>query len=245
LLFDLYEKDEIDLFKRVCKPGDIVVDVGANIGLYTAIAGTLVGPSGRVFAVEPDAESYYFLKQTVDANELANARLLNAAASHASGFTLLYTSSQNRGDNRLYGSNMADGSVQVRQIRLDDYFARQGIESVDVVKMDVQGFEGHVIEGFRETLNRSPQLKMLMEFWPSGLRMAGTDPLALLRDVEKMGLQLFELKRRGGLVAVSDKQDLVDRYSGRKYANLVAFRVGFESHEARAMRRTRSMTEAA
>lgn len=87
--------------------------------------------------------------------------------------------------------------------------------------MDVQGFEGHVAEGLRETLRRSPKLTVLMEFWPDGLSQAGSDALALLQLFRGLGFTICRLQGRGGLTRIDDDHALIREHRGWKYANLV------------------------
>jgi hypothetical protein len=95
---------------------------------------------------------------------------------------------------------------------------------VDLVKIDVQGFEGHVIEGMTKTIRQSPRLIVLSEFWPHGLRCAGTDPADFLGRLEDAGLRLFELGSDGTLIALRDKQRLIERHQGRNYTSVVGVR---------------------
>jgi FkbM family methyltransferase len=222
LAFGVYERSGISFMRRMCKPGQVMVDVGANVGLYTALAGVAVGPAGRVIALEPDPESFRFLEQTIRANQLTNAKLVQAAASSMTGTARLFTCSENRGDNRLYRHHLADGCIEIDTLRLDDYLEAEGVTTVDLLKIDVQGFEGHVITGLERAILRSPCLTMLMEFWPSGLSQAGTSPLELLQRLEGLGLLLYELERGGGTAVVKDKIELISRLPGRRYTNIVA-----------------------
>jgi FkbM family methyltransferase len=221
LAFRVYERDEISLIRRLCKPGQTVIDIGANVGLYTALSGIAVGPSGKVFSFEPDPECFSFLKQTVLMNNLKNVHLVNAAAAKSAGNAILHTSSQNRGDNRLYDCKESDGSVTVKTLCLDEYFDSMKISTVDVIKIDVQGYEGHVLEGIEKTISRSPNLKMLMEFFPTGLISAGTDPLSLLNKLHKLGLTLYEIKRKNQFAPISGMDRFVGNLRGRAYANIL------------------------
>jgi FkbM family methyltransferase len=232
LAFRLYERHEIELMRRLCQPGEVVVDIGANVGLYTAIAGIRVGPAGRVFSFEPDPESFSFLQQTVRLNGLENTHLVNAAVSRMAGRARLYRSSENRGDSRLYAYEGSDGSLEVDTLCLDDYLEARGIGEVDVIKIDVQGCEGMVIDHMERTLRRSPRLRMLMEFFPTGLRQAGTDPLTLLAALQGWGLTCHEIKGDGTVAATADLARLADGLRGRAYANILwlgpaAERAGF------------------
>ncbi len=221
LALGLYEKAEIRYIQRACEPGQVVIDIGANVGLYTAIAAAAVGPSGKVIAIEPDPECVRYLEKTILANNLNNVTIVEAAASSTNGSARLFTSSQNRGDNRMYDPGTADGLVEVSSLRLDDYLEADGVTTVDVIKIDVQGFEGHVVKGLERTIRSSLRLKMLIEFWPQGLLSAGTDPFAFLEYLEALGLTLFELKGSGATVLLQDKKRLIGCLPGRKYTNLV------------------------
>jgi hypothetical protein len=97
-----------------------------------------------------------------------------------------------------------------------------GVASVDVIKMDVQGYEGHVIAGMMSTIKASARLVVLMEFWPTGLRRAGADPCAVLRALKECGLTLFELAADANVIPVRDEAALAERFSGRRYTNLAA-----------------------
>jgi hypothetical protein len=99
-----------------------------------------------------------------------------------------------------------------------------GVESVDLVKIDVQGFEGQVLKGMKRTIERSNKLILLTEFWPFGLRSAGTSPEDVLVELEQAGLVLYELTEKGPLALLTDKTLFIERHSGRKYANIVAMR---------------------
>ena len=111
----------------------------------------------------------------------------------------LFTSRDNRGDNRLYDHNRSDNRIQVRVVRLDELLPQMGVAELNFIKIDVQGFEGEVLAGLEETIRRSPKLQILMEFWPEGLRSAGTDPAELLRRLEvirRQNLQRIHALRR-------------------------------------------------
>jgi len=224
LALHVYENAETRFFKNVCKTGMTFLDVGANIGLYTALALSRIGSTGRVVALEPDCESFEYLRKTVIANRADNVTCIRKAAADRSGVMKLFVSENNRGDNRLYDNELSTGAYEVEVAPVDLLLRELGIVTVDLVKIDVQGFEGRVLRGMRETIARSPNLTILMEFWPHGLRCAGTEPAELLADLEVMGLVVHELRSDGGLRLVEDHQALIEKYPGRRYTNLVAAR---------------------
>lgn len=221
----MYEKSETEFFRTICHPGMTVLDIGANIGYYTAMALDGIGKEGKVIALEPDPENFAFLQRTVEANHASNVISVNKAASSSPGRLTLYTSASNRGDNRLYANDLCEGEITVDLCTIDGLLDNLGIESVDVIKMDVQGFEGHVIRGMKETLARSRKLTLLSEFWPFGLNSAkGPSPMETLEALEEAGLTLYELSSRGSLVPIADKHRFIERFPGRRYTNIVGIR---------------------
>jgi FkbM family methyltransferase len=222
LALRLYENTEARFFKSVCKPGMTFLDIGANTGLYTALALPRIGSEGRVVALEPDRESFEYLRKTVIANHADNVTCVSKAAADYSGVVKLFVSENNRGDNRLYDNELSTASYEVEVSPVDLLLKELGIATVDLVKIDVQGFEGRVLRGMRETIARSPNLTILMEFWPHGLQCAQTNPAELLTNLQGMGLVVSELRSDGSLRLVEDHQALIERYPGRQYTNLVA-----------------------
>jgi FkbM family methyltransferase len=224
LLFGLYENTECRYFASRCRPGMTVLDIGANTGLYTAIAIRKLAGQGRIIALEPDPENFGYLEKTIAANGSSNVTCLRKAAADHHGSMTLFVSPDNRGDNRLYAHDPASREVQVEVAPVDAILAALGVDQVDLVKMDVQGFEGHVLKGMGNTLRTSRSIEMLLEFWPLALRGAGSDPVQVLTLLLDADLELFELDAKGQLRPLGPTQALVDRYPGSRYANIVALR---------------------
>lgn len=225
LTFGVYEKPESHFFRAVCQPGMNVLDIGANVGYYTALAIKASQGQGRIVALEPDPENFRLLEATVAANRASNVTCINGAAADHPGEMTLFTSSENRGDNRLYESKLSNGSVRVKTYTIDGLMDQLGMPSLDFVKIDVQGFEGRVFDGMRETLKRSPALTVLTEFWPFGLRSAGSDAAVMLSNLEEAGFTLYHLTAAGTVEPLANKEKLIRDYPGRRYTNLVASKV--------------------
>ena len=120
--------------------------------------------------------------------------------------------------------SVAEGSVQVEVCTIDSLLESLDISSIEFIKIDVQGFEGHVFKGMKRTLQQSVNLTLLSEFWPFGLRSAGSDPEEVLNELEAAGLTLHELNSRGTLSLIENKQEFIGRFPGRRYTNIVGLR---------------------
>lgn len=182
--------------KKEIKKGNVVLDIGANIGYYTLIFAKLVGEEGRVYAFEPDPTNFALLKKNVEINGYKNVVLVQKAVSNNSGRIKLYLSKNNMGDHRIYDSG-EDGRqhIEIEAIRLDDYFEHfEG--RIDFIKMDIQGAEGGAIQGMYNLLNKNNNVKIVTEFWPIGLKRFGTDPEEFLRLLIKLGFKLYEVNEQ-------------------------------------------------
>ncbi|MEI6035608.1 MAG: FkbM family methyltransferase [Verrucomicrobiae bacterium] len=219
LALGAYEKDEIAFFCAHFKPGMTFVDVGANVGLYTALA--IRAGAGAVLAIEPHAEAFGFLRKTVAANVPACPVFLeNAAAGREPGELALYSNPDNKGDNRLYPDPMLSGCQMVKVETLDALCASRRVTSIDFLKIDVQGAEMLVLEGARSILSISPGCLIMTEFWPSGLEKCGANPQAYHQAFHSLGFEVQEL-RDGHLRKVSS-ESLIASTPGRQYRNIVA-----------------------
>jgi FkbM family methyltransferase len=188
----LMGRDERRFFESVVTSGQVVVDVGANQGVFTLLFSRLVGREGRVLALEPEPRLFAALDENCRRNGADNVTRLQMAAGERHGRGLLHCSRFNRGDNRLTGS--VEGSVPVDIVSLDEMLPT---EIVSLIKIDVQGYELHVVKGMRGILDRGRAIKVLFEYWPAGLGYAGCAPGELLEFFLARGFSLFELSRTG------------------------------------------------
>jgi FkbM family methyltransferase len=219
-----YEKAETAFFLSHCRPGMTFLDIGANYGYYTALFLTRSGPGSRVIALEPDLQNFEFLQRTVVANKGENVTCLPLAASDKAGRATLYRNLENRGDNRLYPNDLASSACEVETNTIDSILRRLSVDQVNLIKMDVQGFEGRVLEGMKNTLGAASRFTQMKEFWPYGLRQSGTDPANFLRALEETGFTLFDVTGRGCLRPVGPHDRLIELHPGPRYTNLVAIK---------------------
>lgn len=226
-LYREYEPIETSFLKTILRPGMVFVDVGANIGYYTTLAAKIVGSSGRVIAFEPDSHNYDLLKRNVRHNRLNNCTLHNMALGASSGVACIYSSSVNYGDHRVYDSGDERPASKVQIDTADALFEREGIGRVDVLKMDVQGFEQRVLEGMQLTLNKINNMVILSEFWPDGLRLSGGSPDCFLAIMRNAGFRVSILSSNGEdcSITYSDIMSKVPAFDPNKpdasYLNLV------------------------
>jgi FkbM family methyltransferase len=142
-----YEKHIVEAMLPFLMPGAVFVDVGANIGFYTLLAASRVGPSGKVIAFEPSSANCELIEASVRKNGFTNVVVQQAAVADITG-TIGYR--QTRYSSNGVVGNFDDFPQRVRAVTLDACL--QGEERVDVVKMDVEGAEGLVLSGMLDLI---------------------------------------------------------------------------------------------
>ena len=175
-----FERGETARVRSALRPGMTFVDVGANAGYFTYLAAERVGASGRVISAEPDPVLFAKLTAAVAANGLAHVTPLNIALGREAGELPLSVPPSAWG-NRTPTLAGADGWDQVRvPVRtLDEVLDEYRVAAVDVLKLDVEGYEGEVLAGAGRSLAAGRVRAVLCEFNTYWLGRVGTTPDAV------------------------------------------------------------------
>ncbi len=155
---ELFEKEERKLLCSAVGPGSVVLDVGANIGIYTLIAAKR---GAKVFAIEGDPSNAARLRHHIELNGFGDrVTLFELAAADRSGALTMYRNPINWGGSNCFGGK---DPVSVPCEKIDSL----GLPPIDICKMDIEGAELSALTGMEETIGRSPKLKLLIECNPS------------------------------------------------------------------------------
>ncbi|MBI3566068.1 MAG: FkbM family methyltransferase [Elusimicrobia bacterium] len=133
------------------KPGMVVVDLGANLGVFAARAAKRVGPEGRVVAVEPHPDNFARLKGNAERNGLKNLDCVNAAAGDHEGEVALFVHERGINHSLVRGSGK---SLPVRLTTVDALVKEKGLARVDFLKVDIEGVVPEALRGASDTLKR-------------------------------------------------------------------------------------------
>jgi len=220
-------RDEATLLRRLVRPGLQVIDVGANIGLYSLLLAHLVERSGSVLAFEPEPNLFAILRENCARNNATNVTPFQCALGRTSGLVSFHRSAFNSGDNRLGKASMGHDAVEVRVERFDDLHPDS---RPDFVKIDVQGHEFAALSGMERALSANPNVQVFFEFSPAGLRRAGTDPESLLAFFRERGFELYETEG-ARLKRSRNARELDSALRGSRYTNLLAARGAIETDD--------------
>lgn len=202
VLTGVWETATDTLLTNYAKPGMTVIDIGANVGYYTVRLGDVVGPTGRLYAFEPNPELYPYL--------LENTKI-NGFSGHVTVFNCGLGEKEvnlnlNFGTNHLGGGSIVkkqsatfDRSVEVSVKRLDDVLGE--VEAVDLIKLDVEGFEPQVLRGAEAIISRSPDAAFLIEIYRRDWLQHGD--IAELTIPLTHGRRMFAVEIDGTLIEIS------------------------------------------
>lgn len=180
-------EDEIRFVRRWLRPGMRVVDVGANIGIYTVAMARAVGGAGRVWAFEPTPASADLLQHSLELNEFGNVEVIRAAVSDREG-PIEFSVGQAAETNAVARPGEAGGErIPVMAVTLDAVAAARAWAGIDLIKLDVEGHEFEAISGGRRFLAAESPLVMFEIKAGAAFDLRALEPLAHL------GYEFFRL----------------------------------------------------
>lgn len=183
-----FEK-EIEFCRQLLQPGMIVIDVGANVGVYTFLAARCVGPAGRVYAIEPTPNCVACLKSTIVDNRLESCVVpIEAAVGSQLGQVFLVFQAASV-FNQIFTDTAAVGGRCVKavaQLTLDHLWACEHEPQVDLLKIDVEGAELKVLLGAEQLLRQLEPIVMFEN--RQGVKISGTESVKFLAT---LGYQFY------------------------------------------------------
>lgn len=202
LLRDAVEP-ELDYLQKFVGPGDFFVDVGANIGLFTLKAAP---KAARVVSVEPGDEAGQQLSANVALNGFTNVEVVRKALSDEPGRAVLFHNPLGHDPQAfsLISDGSDAGSEAVELTTLDILVKEAGLPRVDCIKIDVEGAEGMVIAGARETI-RAFHPTIIFEMNCPTLFKSGGDPARAWNMLEALGYGFSRIDEDGRLHALGER----------------------------------------
>lgn len=176
------------LLRRLATGQDVLIDVGANIGMYGIMMG-YCAPNAQVFCFEPQPETYQQLTRHLELNDVPNVSLVKKGlGSELARVPMFDHAEGDRGKFSLRGYEGATSELFVEVTTLDAFLGERGLGSLDVLKVDVEGLEPEVFRGGQEALEEH-QPALCVEYSPAWYE--ASEPLGWL---EEMGYEFYRVR---------------------------------------------------
>jgi FkbM family methyltransferase len=216
-----FEIDEQCFLRYYLRKGGIFFDIGSNIGIFSLIGANIVGRKGSVYSFEPTPETYFRLKQNIKLNKAKRIFPFNMALSDKSGLQDFLVSNDGYDAWNSFGKPSAGSvfeNIKVRTITFDEFLSQQNIEKIDLIKIDVEGWEINVLNGGKNYFNRLTSAAILIEFGDINLSNAGFTSEELYNRLVSFGYELYTFNCSQQLLT---KEFLRPSYP---YCNLIALK---------------------
>jgi len=203
-----FEKDIIRCFRKLIKKDDVVLDIGANIGIYSLIASESIGKIGRIYAFEPANIAYSSLLYNIKLNRIDNIYPIKAGVSDHSGraiFNICHDDAYNSLGEAPLKQIIKSETIDLMSI--DDFVINYKIAKVNVIKVDTEGAEYLVFKGAHKTLNKHKPI-LFFEHNPIVTKGFSNSTHDLIELIRFHGYELFEIKN-GNLVRIEKDSTII------------------------------------
>lgn len=200
-----FENRELSLFQALIKEGDVVVDAGANIGLYSIVGSRVVGQSGKVYCFEPSGKTFDILVKNIELNQCRNIHPVNFGLGEKRVEKMELFQEKGYGDAERYVSSphsadlKAGGTPHSKAVlsevisldSLDHFYSQLNLSRVDFLKIDVEGYEYFLFKGAQKVLAANPGIVVLFECVSHLAIRAGASKEKVIEFLREQGFDLF------------------------------------------------------
>jgi len=215
----VYGELDTKIVKKIVKSGDVVLDLGANIGYFTILFAKIVGENGKVVAFEPESKNFQILKKNISENGYNNVILENKAVSEKNGSTVLFTGTKSSGANRIYEPKKAQEwrkkekqqefeKNEIETVSIDKFLNEKEIEKVNFIKIDIEGGEFFALKGMKNIL-KNPDLKIFMEWDRPALEDSGIKPIEVLELLKQENFIIYYVHDIKNKLELADEKKLL------------------------------------
>jgi len=230
IFIEKFEQKELIFLHNFLRPGDVFIDIGANIGLHTLIASKKVEANGKVYAFEPTPNTFARLKENIYINNIQNVEIFPIALSNTSGSQPFFSFGNGMDAFNSFAPILEQTpfeKVDVATTTLSNFYSKLPvglIEKISLIKIDVEGWEAPVLEGGYKLLEKPNAPTLLVEFTEENAKAAGRKCSDLFSLGEELGYKWYHIENNKiiesrkkkyfpyqNLIASKDKFALLDR----------------------------------
>ncbi len=210
---DGYEKENFTLINTAVNKDDVVIDIGAHIGLMAVVLGKRTGENGKVYSFEPTPRSFTVLKETIKLNKLEKVITpFNQAVAATSG-SIEFNANKEDVSNSIvsYDYNSGHQKITVNTISVDDFVKQQQLSRLDFIKIDAEGVELDVLKGAKATLQQFNP-KMILALHPLAVAAKGDTMEEIYDTLTAWGYKIFHNNREMAKNLFCETATLFDVY---------------------------------
>ncbi len=212
-VMDAYEPENSALIRRLLEPGDVFLDLGANVGWFTLLASTIVGSTGHIYSFEPQKPIAERLARTIALNGLQESITLQQAGVWFEAGSMILAGnegSENQGAAHLLpGSDGGTGMSRVDLVALDSL----GLERCDVIKMDIEGAEPKAMEGAEKLLSRTRPVILSELHWVQLAAVSGSSCSQFVAAMEARNYVCLGSRGEGAGRVIKADQDFGEMFT--------------------------------
>lgn len=188
--FGYTEPELFALYARIIKPGMVIVDAGANIGLHTLFFSRLVGNRGRVCSFEPDPRNFARLEEHLALNQIKNVTAVPCALGKLKKTAALFHDSSDSSRSHIVSDVKSHKDLSLVQVlSLDDYAVSQSLDEISFLKADVEGHELPLLQGASDLMSRGAIKVLQLEIETHNLERSGTRESTILELLHRSGYE--------------------------------------------------------
>jgi FkbM family methyltransferase len=214
LLRGFFEFYETSIVRKHVRSGNTFLDIGANIGWFTLLACSLIGPGGRVLSFEPAQGAFRSLKHNLAVNNFQQATVFNEALGAQRGTAFLYAHETGEpGSNSMFAGTERAPLEAISVRNGDETLEEAGITHIDFCKIDVEGAECEVLKGLSKTLAQKRIATLMIECNADALGRAGSSPDELFGLLKAAGFRVSDVR--------AQKHEIIRAADLRSFENLL------------------------
>jgi FkbM family methyltransferase len=200
-----YESFNSKTFAQLINKDSVVVDIGAHVGYYSLLAASL--GAKIIYSFEPEKQRFDFMIDNVILNRFTNVFPVNIAVSNYEREDFIYKSDYRGAQYTMYSVNEKEQKIPVRITTIDNFFPT---EIISVIKIDVEGMETAALEGAKQAITRSDDIKVLLEFSAAHLKKAGSSAEILWDTLRELGFSHIYSLGIDGTIKLCELKDVIN-----------------------------------
>ncbi|MFW9875363.1 MAG: FkbM family methyltransferase [Candidatus Thorarchaeota archaeon] len=218
VLDGIREPESTRIIQKELKKGDIVVDIGANIGYYALIEARLVGDKGKVYAIEPSPKNFEYLNKNIKLNNVKNIESYKLAIGDKDGVAKMNISPHSNLSSLVTQKNRKIiGSINVNVTKLDNFLKNK--KYPNFIRMDVEGYEYNIIKGMEDTFKAKKPFKLFIELHPHIMKKKQTT--FVLKTLMESGFRMKKVTRCFTVAEMKVKSRKEFDYSSKTIGDLL------------------------